>query len=652
VGNAAVQAALAVSDPDDPSERVANRVADQVLATTSGAIDEPPTPVSGATAVRTDSGAARTGDGSGPPDVLGSLRGGGRPLPWSVRSEFEQRLDHDFGDVRIHTGSRGDAIARSLDARAVTAGTDVVFRSGEYRPSTPSGKHLLAHELTHVVQQRGRLGGLQRASDAVGEPQRRPDVTYVVEEDEQDDALEMVANYHSDVWGLETSRIGSIEDLVNALAGLRSPVNRIRIVAHANEDRLIVPMFNDSESSHDLEELAAFADGPLEGMSEMLENALAIGGADWWDPNEYIDHDVLAPFGLGEGEEPEGELRLLIDEVLRYNLIKQVEGEDSDIAEASGDHVNRLASTVKEKYGIEDNSNIRDLVAAIENVAESMNQNRLGEVEKPVAAAGALGERNFAEKYRQARDNVEDSGWIDLRGCRIGQSPEYMRTLGRFFGSDDSRPSVSAPKWKQTIMNVNYHHAPEDEVVDELFDGSGPVASALEHWSPQVGVEELLRWQRAQYRKLKQASDPADEWNENRPSLAGDLEVPAGTLPKTPPEDGSHDDLIDASDEAFGDDLSTPQAELRMYLRSDMILPVRNLEGDQTVTLVARDAGSSRAIENWKRNQWDDQSGLSELDLDWGDVTMLLGVRESDDSPNSDVFFPPDPRYRDKIVEE
>jgi hypothetical protein len=85
-------------------------------------------------------------------DVVGS--GGGSPLEAGARSFMEERLGSDFSDVRIHTGGRADESARAISAQAYTVGTDVVFRSGTYQPETPSGQRVLAHELTHVVQQK------------------------------------------------------------------------------------------------------------------------------------------------------------------------------------------------------------------------------------------------------------------------------------------------------------------------------------------------------------------------------------------------------------------------------------------------------------------------------------------------------------------
>jgi hypothetical protein len=85
-------------------------------------------------------------------DLLSSRKGAA--LDGGVRSEMEDRLGHDFSDVRVHTGAEADASARSVQAHAYTVGNDVVFANGKFDPSSTGGKETLAHELTHVVQQR------------------------------------------------------------------------------------------------------------------------------------------------------------------------------------------------------------------------------------------------------------------------------------------------------------------------------------------------------------------------------------------------------------------------------------------------------------------------------------------------------------------
>ncbi|PWT81506.1 MAG: hypothetical protein C5B57_10330 [Blastocatellia bacterium] len=88
-----------------------------------------------------------------------ALPGGGRPLAAPVRADMESRVGFDFGAVRVHTEGSASHLARSVNARAFTVGNDIVFGSNEFRPDTPDGKKLLAHELTHVVQQ---TGGIKR----------------------------------------------------------------------------------------------------------------------------------------------------------------------------------------------------------------------------------------------------------------------------------------------------------------------------------------------------------------------------------------------------------------------------------------------------------------------------------------------------------
>jgi hypothetical protein len=84
-------------------------------------------------------------------DVINS---GGRPLDTGVRTDMEQRLGHDFGDVRIHDDSAAAASAQAVNAHAYTVGSNIVFQRDRYDPGSAEGRTTLAHELTHVVQQR------------------------------------------------------------------------------------------------------------------------------------------------------------------------------------------------------------------------------------------------------------------------------------------------------------------------------------------------------------------------------------------------------------------------------------------------------------------------------------------------------------------
>ncbi len=88
-----------------------------------------------------------------PPIVHDVLSSSGQPLDTGTRAFMEPRFGHDFGQVRVHTGARAAESAQAVNALAYTVGRNVVFGAGQYMPGTSEGRRLLAHELTHVVQQ-------------------------------------------------------------------------------------------------------------------------------------------------------------------------------------------------------------------------------------------------------------------------------------------------------------------------------------------------------------------------------------------------------------------------------------------------------------------------------------------------------------------
>jgi hypothetical protein len=131
----------------------------------------------------------RKATSSAAPDVerpaaprFGALPDGGRPLPRAALNFFESRFGRDFGHVRIHADAGAAELSRGIDARAFTHGRDVYFGAGQYRPDEPEGRRLLAHELTHVVQQAsepGRNAGAGSARSAAPRVQRKAAVKHI-----------------------------------------------------------------------------------------------------------------------------------------------------------------------------------------------------------------------------------------------------------------------------------------------------------------------------------------------------------------------------------------------------------------------------------------------------------------------------------------
>src|SRR5215471_9901090 len=94
-----------------------------------------------------------------PPIVHDVLRTSGQPLDLATRAFFEPRFGYDFSKVRVHTGARAAESAKAVHARAYTVGHEVVFASGQFSTQSSEGRELLAHELTHTVQQSRGTGG-------------------------------------------------------------------------------------------------------------------------------------------------------------------------------------------------------------------------------------------------------------------------------------------------------------------------------------------------------------------------------------------------------------------------------------------------------------------------------------------------------------
>lgn len=105
-------------------------------------------------------------------NALDSMPHNGEPLLLGLRSFFEPRFGHDFSQVRIHTGAHATRLAQMVHARAFTYGNNIVFANREYNPGTPRGLHLIAHELTHTVQQTGGAPHITRKRTQPGVIQR------------------------------------------------------------------------------------------------------------------------------------------------------------------------------------------------------------------------------------------------------------------------------------------------------------------------------------------------------------------------------------------------------------------------------------------------------------------------------------------------
>jgi hypothetical protein len=154
-----IQAKLTVNAPGDEYEQEADRVADAVMRIPAVQRveledeDEEPEVMTKREPGHAAGGAFEAGEEF--EQQLRASQGQGEALPTDLRAEFEAKFNTDFSAVRIHTDSQSAELNRAIQARAFTHGRDIYLGAGQYASESGSGKRLLAHELTHVVQQQG-----------------------------------------------------------------------------------------------------------------------------------------------------------------------------------------------------------------------------------------------------------------------------------------------------------------------------------------------------------------------------------------------------------------------------------------------------------------------------------------------------------------
>jgi hypothetical protein len=165
------QPKLTVNQPNDVYEQEADAMADQVMRMLNPAVNDnvffKPAPAiiqrkcqhceEEEKVQRKENSGEQVYSSTSLDSYVSTLRSSGQTLSASSRQFFEPRFGHDFSNVRLHTDSVAAKSAQSINALAYTTGNNIVFNSGQYSPDSDSGKKLMAHELTHVVQQQGNI---------------------------------------------------------------------------------------------------------------------------------------------------------------------------------------------------------------------------------------------------------------------------------------------------------------------------------------------------------------------------------------------------------------------------------------------------------------------------------------------------------------
>ena len=233
-----VQTKLTVGEPGDKYEQEADTVAAKVVEHINSPKSQQPVqgkvePVVQATLMR--QGGA--GGGTVNRDVeqnIQQARGGGQGLADNVRQPMEQAFGADFSGVKVHTGGQADVLNRSLNSRAFATGQDIFFKQGEYQPGSRGGQELLAHELTHVVQQGGGVQTQVQRECGVDESCIEEPSSYTKEKTDNSDLIKKSTSSQKIGYGMsydfndlpsETKRIGNISLTFSMIGNLKLAQN-------------------------------------------------------------------------------------------------------------------------------------------------------------------------------------------------------------------------------------------------------------------------------------------------------------------------------------------------------------------------------------------------------------------------------------------
>jgi hypothetical protein len=632
---------------------------------------------------------------------------GGRPLPPAVRAYFEPRYGAALAGVRVHDHAAAGAAARAMGAEAYALGRAVAFAPGRYDPRSLPGLRLLGHELAHVAQTRAEPSPIapsprrpsvgarddpaerdaERMADAALTGARArpgaatapgvirrftapipvPDRTYVARQDPQGDGFLNNALIFHRQWGLNPVQIDSLQDVVDDLKGGAGRIGRIRIVTHAGTSHLHTALFeNGPEDIHE-PELRGFSADRDAGIAATLYGrgwpGLAQDEAVYVGMLEVLRRDEpapLRPFGLDAGPPelrgPVGVYFRRAVDLLFYRSAAVRTADRQAMAGVRRELDARRAAAAAERLpggGLPSAGQLdalRDAVLRIRTRGVRLDR-RLGQ---GVGAAETAIADGFYADLRAVRTRFDASSRIDLRGCRIGGSPGYMRAVAGFFGRADALPHVSAPQWFQAFPSLGAATLTRARIPAAVADPA--VLAATNRWFDAAGLLERARWAHGAWLQLAvslmarevgamrlslgrppalpgglQAPDdpaaalPALRLGEMEPLLRPDEILPTLTAPQGPatalgPRPGALARFAGIEAQRLRAEIDgilrmTPAEKLAYYLGHDLLLPVLGPRGDTNeARLIALQGRGDVALRNWLGSMWAaDPPGLAQL---------------------------------------
>ena len=451
-------------------------------------------------------------------------------VPSPLRGDMEQRFGRSFADVRIHAGAGAEAAADRLGATAYTVGRDVVVGADAPGPASAAGRHLLAHELAHTVQQRGGgsradAGHEQQAHDAASRAaggqsvaatswrpaaagvQRVEKGTYVSTVGEAP-YLDAGAQFFTS-WGHpNVRRVGTMEEVVEDLSRGTEHIDTFRIVAHGWDGQLKIGMLRDVPADHFDQDSAAQISSP-ESLRKIFTGVHILSESDFATELRILQKDATtlpplralgADTGVPDADTPLGVLlRAILDEhfvaaaatetgsavknrriIDQFNQLRmQIYGDNVVNAAAAAQQptLRKAIAELRQKLGVAltaggriyDQVDVSELDAGLVPDPKKPALDPL--LKRSVVEGGGAGP--YVTKLAKVRSRVDEKTHVELRGCRVGETPAFLEELRRLFGAKDHLPSVSAPDLFEYFYRLSYktYTQGEDAAIATAWSG-------------------------------------------------------------------------------------------------------------------------------------------------------------------------------------
>ncbi len=666
----------------------------------------------------------------------------GVPLERGLRASFEPLLGRDLSDVRIRSDSAADGEARQLGARAFVTGSEIAFASGRFNPRTARGRWLLAHELAHVAQPQDSVSNplapqispepaestveveARNVADALvaghrvrpahrrragavhrfGEPENVPDRTYVTTQGAPG-FLEDAVAYHT-LWGLAPTRISSVEAILSDLATGQGHLGRVRIVMHAADIGIYSSLFaGEPRYSLEKDRLSAWAESDATGLAADLGNPFSVNAT---TKNAIVadlrgrNATLLTPFQSGAAA---AALDELVDRVAQRVLLRGVRTRRNrsqiDTLAASTDLLLGAIRTRVALHGQVTESDARTLQTELEASAQNTGLHATAappaddDLLRRLTQANRAVSHGFRQTLGGARARFDATSFIDIRGCRAGEDPEYLHAFSRFFGQSDALPHVSAPDWYQMFPRLGWQGLNPADIPARMSDPA--FSAALDRWLDVTRARLSLQALRSYYRfeiarRTQLAERRTQTGTGNAPGPHGSLSLqlprltgpdsslpmpaadgliisllsvpdrlpsltppallaphgPTPRLPQTAPGSGHGsalhltDPLVTIVQHAL-DRLQAADAEARFYFDSALPLPVQS---GRDVRLFMLQSLHGAVMTNWVSSQWATRApGLTAVLRAPMQSQLRTQALVSSHEPDADMLFPPDPLY-------